>query len=99
MINTIYICDLCGRKVTNVTEHHLIPKELGGKNMSTATLCMTCHKQIHALYTNKYLSTRLYTIELLKNDLKIQRYLKFIANHPGDNDICIKRSKAVRRQA
>ncbi|GKX64831.1 HNH endonuclease [Inconstantimicrobium mannanitabidum] len=99
MANTLYICDLCGREVSNVTEHHLIPKQLGGRKMNTATLCATCHKQIHALYTNKYLSTRLYTIDLLKNDVKIKRYLKFISNYPGDYDICIKKSKDIRRQA
>ncbi|MDY5912444.1 MAG: HNH endonuclease [Inconstantimicrobium porci] len=93
MLEHNYICDLCGRKVPTITKHHLIPKEHGGRDLSTAKLCIPCHKQIHALYTNKYLSTRLYTIDLLKDDEKIKKYLNFIRKHPGDTMITIKKSK------
>lgn len=92
-----YICDLCGREVSKITEHHLIPREEGGKDLETAMLCIPCHKQIHALYTNKELSVRLYTIQRLKNDEKIRRYLKFITKHPGDAHISVKKSRNTRR--
>ena len=93
-----YKCQLCGRETTEITKHHLVPKEKGGKNYTTADLCRTCHAQIHALFTNIELSSRLYTIERLKKYEKVHRYLKFIVNHPGDAYIPIKKSKSARRK-
>lgn len=89
-----YTCELCGRKVPKITKHHLIPKEHGGKDFDTADLCPSCHKQIHALYGNKHLSTKLYSIDLLKSDEKIQKYLKFISKQSGDTLVPIKKSKS-----
>ena len=93
---TVYKCELCNREVSQLTERHLVPKERGGKDFPTANLCITCHKQIHALYTNRELAARLFTIDRLSNDEKIKRYLKFISKHSGDAHITIKKSKAVR---
>ncbi|GAA3329894.1 hypothetical protein GCM10020331_080230 [Ectobacillus funiculus] len=50
--------------------HHLTPKELGGTFLPTANVCIACHKQIHALYTNEELAIRLYTIASLQDDEK-----------------------------
>lgn len=95
-MTTFYKCELCDREVSELTEHHLVPKEWGGKNFPTINICITCHKQIHALYTNRDLAARLFTIERLKNDEKFKNYLKFISNHSGDANITIKKSKSVR---
>ena len=95
----IYKCDLCEREVSELTKHHLVPKERGGKLLDTANLCKVCHKQIHALYTNRELAARLFTISRLKDDERIKKYLKFIKNHPGDAHITIKKSKDVRRKS
>lgn len=92
------ICELCERKVSSLTEHHLIPREFGGRNLDTVMLCVPCHKQIHALFTNKELALKLNSISNLKNNEKIIRYLKFIKKHPGDTHIQIKKSKSVRRK-
>ncbi|MBM6861321.1 HNH endonuclease, partial [Clostridium saudiense] len=44
-----YICELCKRVgVPKITEHHLVPKERGGKDKPTVCLCEDCHRQIHA---------------------------------------------------
>ena len=51
---TIGLCELCGRQEVVLTEHHLTPKEEGGAFLPTAFLCIPCHKQVHALYTNHY---------------------------------------------
>ena len=80
-----YICELCRRKgVPKVTEHHLIPREEGGKDGEVAWLCEICHKQIHALYTNKELAIRLNTLENLESDDKISKYLKYIRKQPAN---------------
>ena len=70
------VCELCKRSgVPKLTEHHLIPRENGGRDKETVLLCEDCHKQIHALYTNKELAMRLNTLEKLKCDYKIEKYL------------------------
>ena len=94
-----YTCELCRRVgVSRITEHHLTPREVGGSNMPVALLCEACHKQIHALYTNKELAIRLNTIELLESDEKIKKYLKYARKHCPSKRMIIKKSRAVRRK-
>lgn len=91
------ICELCNREVVKLTKHHLLPREEGGKEEHISYLCEDCHRQIHALYTNKELAIRLDTIEKLKSDEKISKYLKFIVKQPPTRATRIKKSKNVRR--
>ncbi|MDM5226654.1 HNH endonuclease [Cytobacillus sp. NJ13] len=76
-------CELCLREDLVITVHHLTPKEMGGTFLPTANLCIPCHKQIHALYTNPELAVRLNKIELLQQDEKIEKYLKWIRKQPS----------------
>lgn len=97
-MNQKYICELCEREVNKITQHHLTPREVGGRFLDTANLCIPCHKQIHALYTNRDLALRLNSISRLRDDEKIARYLKFIRKQPGDAHVSIKKSKAIRKK-
>ena len=94
-----HICELCNRSVSTLTKHHLIPLEKGGKKFETLSLCPTCHKQIHALFTNRELATHFHTLESLKRDQKIIKYLKFIENIPADSHVNIKKSRHVRKSS
>ncbi|MEH7444450.1 HNH endonuclease [Bacillus sp. JJ1122] len=76
-------CELCCRDDVEVTIHHLTPKELGGTFMPTAKLCIPCHKQIHALFTNEELAASLNTIELLRMHPDIHKFLKWIKKQPS----------------
>lgn len=87
------ICELCKREEVQITEHHLIPREEGGAYLDKANLCIPCHKQIHALYTNKELAIRLNTIQALKQDEELGKYLKWIKKQPSSSMIKTKRSK------
>ena len=94
-----YICELCRREgVSKLTEHHLIPREQGGRNKATVWLCEDCHKQIHALYTNRELAFRLNTLERLENDEKIRKYLRDIRKHPPTQKVSIKKSRESRKK-
>lgn len=75
-------CELCYREPIILTKHHLLPREEGGKEEHISLICENCHKQIHALYTNKELAVRLNTIRDLQEDEKIIKYLKFIRKQP-----------------
>ena len=94
-----HICELCNRSVSTITKHHLIPLEKGGKKFETLSLCPTCHKQIHALFTNRELATHFHTLESLKRDQKIIKYLRFIENIPADSHVNIKKSRRVRKSS
>ena len=94
-----YICELCKREgIIKITEHHLVPKEVGGGKLPVALLWQDCHKQIHALYTNKELAMRLNTIAALEKDERVARYLRYIKNQPPNKNITIKKSRAVRKK-
>ena len=78
-------CELCRREVDRYTVHHLIPKSKGGKFGATADLCSTCHRQVHALFSESTLANELFNISLLNNNPEIRKYLKWIRNqrHTG----------------
>lgn len=75
-------CELCGRSEVETTIHHLLPKEMGGTFSDTANLCIPCHKQIHALYSNKEIATRLTTLRELREDEMLSRFIKWIRKQP-----------------
>ena len=90
-------CALCEREGVTLTRHHLLPREEGGKEEHIAMICEACHKHIHALYTNKELALFLDTIDKLKADPQISKYLKFIQKQPPTKRIKVKKP-ASRRQ-
>ncbi|MFE4811613.1 HNH endonuclease [Peribacillus simplex] len=86
-------CELCDRDGIELTIHHLTPRELGGSHLPIAYLCISCHKQIHALYSNRELANRLNTVLLLKDDEELKKYLKWIKKQPVTRAVKIRKSK------
>ena len=91
-------CELCERENVDTTVHHLLPKVMGGTFEPTANLCIPCHKQIHALYTNEEIAVRLTTIPKLKEDPQLLRFLKWIRKQPGTKIMKIKKSNERKRR-
>ncbi|MGP1906550.1 HNH endonuclease [Metabacillus sp. JX24] len=91
-------CELCKRQEVETTEHHLTPKEMGGTFMPTAMLCIPCHKQIHALYTNDELAVRLNTIQDLRSDLKISSFIKWIRKQPSSKLVRTRKSNERKKR-
>ena len=91
-------CELCLRNNVEITIHHLTPKELGGSFLPTAKLCLPCHKQIHALYTNEELAARMNTIERLRDDEIIKKFVKWIQKQPSSKLITVSKSKDRRQK-
>lgn len=95
----ISTCALCGREEIETTVHHLTPREEGGSDLPTARLCRACHRQIHALYTNRDLVTLgLTTIPALQADPVIARYLNWVRKQPSGAATRVKKSARVRRR-
>lgn len=86
-------CALCGRRVARLTKHHVRPRQYGGTD--TENLCSGCHRQVHAFYTNRTLARELATLEDLRNDPEIQRYLQW-ARRQSDRHIPVRRSRRRR---
>ncbi len=76
-----YRCELCGRDVSRVTRHHLVPKSEGGKTL-TAQLCPACHKTLHSFFTNRTLASELGSIQALRRDPDIRQYLAWVRKQP-----------------
>jgi hypothetical protein len=73
-------CELCHRQVpsrlTNI--HHLVPRSKGGGPEEQATLCKMCHSFIHATFTNRTLATAFPTIESLREDPEVQKFIRWV---------------------
>lgn len=89
-------CELCGRPVVCLTRHHLIPRtrhhnrrnkrEFDRSEVHTrvAWLCRPCHDHIHAAFSEKTLERDYNTLERLRNDPEVARFVDWIARKPGD---------------
>jgi hypothetical protein len=87
-------CELCGREVSHVTRHHLIPRtrhtnkkaqrefersEMKGR---IAWFCRPCHDHVHALFAEKTLEREFNTIEALRSHPDVARFVTWIRNKP-----------------
>ncbi|XHX78692.1 MAG: HNH endonuclease [Stenomitos frigidus ULC029] len=75
-------CELCQRAMPALTEHHLIPRQTtkrkGLDPSPTIQICSACHRQIHTLYSNSHLALHLHTLEQLKQDSQLQKFLAWV---------------------
>ncbi|NDP59097.1 MAG: HNH endonuclease [Oxalobacteraceae bacterium] len=78
------VCPLCERPIPGHQKdaHHLIPKCQGGS--LTVSLHRICHRQIHALFTETELARQFSTVEQLKQQDEMSRFLKWVKTKPND---------------
>ena len=86
------VCELCESENLALTKHHTLPKEEGGTTEDVIMICSDCHRHIHALYSNKELAVRLSTLQDLKADEQLSRFIKFIRKQPSQKKVRIKKS-------
>ncbi|KAA9339892.1 HNH endonuclease [Hymenobacter busanensis] len=72
------MCELCQRQVLEVSRHHLVPREEGGRYGPTVALCQPCHSTVHLLLSNKELARRYHSVEALRTAEELQKYLHWI---------------------
>jgi hypothetical protein len=77
-------CELCDRDIPDdlKSRHHLIPKSKGGKE--TQPLHQICHSKIHSLFSEGELAHVYDTIEKLKANEEIERFINWIRKKPID---------------
>ena len=85
-------CKLCKRQILigNESKHHLVPKSRGGSYGPTATLHEICHKQIHALFSDRELAILYNDINSLKDHRDVKRFIKWISKKPLEFNVKIR---------
>jgi len=89
-------CELCQRDIDRYTVHHLIPRARGGRFGPTAKLCLTCHRQVHALFSEATLARELHSIELLRANPQIASYLVWVRNQKRSSNFRVRRANERR---
>jgi hypothetical protein len=103
-------CELCKREVATVTQHHVIPrathkrkKRREGYTQEALNrviwICAPCHKNIHAVLTEKELADEYNTIEKLIAYPAIAKFTIWVRKQ-ADAPIRVRRSndKATRKR-
>lgn len=90
-------CELCEREMKRLTIHHLIPRQNTKRKKAepgpTIEICSACHRQIHACFDNKHLAQELNTMEKLKNEPKMQKFLLWVKKQTPDKRIQVHRQR------
>jgi hypothetical protein len=88
-------CELCGRPIANLTQHHLIPrtrhrnkrvkKQFSRTEMLTRILwvCRPCHSHIHTVLSEKELAMHFNNRTALLQHPDIQRFVDWIRKRPA----------------
>lgn len=71
-------CPICLHEYLRreLTRHHLVPKSRKGRE--TVLICATCHKQIHAIFSEKELERRFNSIDTLVESDEFRSWVKWI---------------------
>lgn len=83
------ICELCEREVPGTTRHHLIPRTVHSNKWfkkrftrlemeETVDLCRDCHRQIHLFFSAKDLGREYNTIEKLRLNEKVEKFVTWL---------------------
>jgi hypothetical protein len=89
-------CALCGRPIPPAQrdEHHLVPRSWGGT--TTVTLHRMCHRQVHALISERALAQNHATTEALLQHPGIQAFVRWVATKPPDLQERARKSRSRR---
>lgn len=91
------VCELCGRAVASLTAHHLYPKSQGRRagrkiaELPVVRVCRACHRQIHALFSNKQLAIELDSLDKLSAHPEIEKFLGWVRRQDPNKRIKVRR--------
>lgn len=86
-------CALCGREVPELVQHHLIPiiagKRRGIKpqDLPTVGLCPACQGYLHSTFSINELATQYNTLEALRADEQVARFVKWVSKQPASKAV------------
>ncbi len=85
-------CELCLRESLRFTVHHLVPRAQGGRFGPKATLCSTCHGQLHALFSTATLARELNSIEGIRANPQMANYLRWVRKQQKTANFRVRRA-------
>jgi hypothetical protein len=92
-------CELCGREVYRLTVHHLVPRQRVKQKKAevgpTVNICSACHRQIHNLFDNKRLAQELNSLEKLRDEPQMQKFLVWVKKQKPDKRVQVHRKRAA----
>lgn len=93
------VCEICDRQ-TSLTEHHVYPKEmhktmlkrgiLDEKLNETIRICRLCHSTVHRFFSNKELAEKYFTLDLLMQDERMQRFAVWASSQRNQRQFRVK---------
>lgn len=100
-------CALCGRNEERLTRHHLIPRtrhhnKKAKQNFTreerehTVLFCSSCHKQVHALLSEKELERKYDTVEKIAAHPEIVRFVEWVRRQPPGKHVTVRPAKERR---
>ena len=81
------VCVICDRELGSdklISKHHLIPKSRGGKNTETIIIHNICHQKIHSVFSEKELKQVYHTVEKIRTNEEMIKFIKWIAKKDID---------------
>lgn len=96
LVEETLVCELCLRESVRFTDHHLVPRSQGGKFGPKARLCPTCHRQLHAMFSEKTLANELNSVERLRADPEFAGYLKWASRQKDGAAFRVRRANTRR---
>ncbi len=86
------VCELCLRESQRFTVHHLTPRSRGGKFGPKAKLCPTCHRQLHALFSESTLAKEMDSLERIRVNPEMASYLEWVRKQKGQANFRVRRA-------
>jgi len=83
-------CSFCGR-VVQTRGHHVVPKSKGGREI--VPTCHSCEDFIHKTWSHKELRDTFNTVEKIRADERLQRFLAWLRKQDAT---AVHRSKRAR---
>jgi len=92
-------CELCEREVYRLTVHHLVPRQRVKQTKAevgpTVNICSACHRQIHNLFDNKRLAQELNSLEKLRDEPQMQKFLVWVKKQKPDKRVQVHSKRAA----
>jgi hypothetical protein len=83
--------------MAQLTIHHLTPRQAVKRKQAepgeTVAICAACHRQIHAFFNNRELAQNLNTIEKLRHEPKMQKFLQWLRKQNSSKKIRVNRHR------
>ena len=99
-MNTENVCSICERAMIKgryIDEHHLIPKAKNGKYTDKILIHRICHDKIHSIWTESELASYYNTVERIRTNSDMMKFIKWVNKKPCDFYTKTKMSNSRRR--